>query len=173
MKKRAVEQPAKKPATPNLEEFPPYLFHLISSGLNGRLLERLRPYGVTVQRWRVLMVVMNKGPRSLSELTELTLIPQSGLSRVIDQMERDELVVRRLSAEDNRVVKLELTDHGRRLYWQILPAATEHARTVMAGLDKSQRKQLNDLLHHVLRNLQVFVSKGEYHLKEGSIDDEG
>ena len=104
-----------------LETFPPYLFHLIAAGLNQRLLERLRPHGVTVPRWRVLMVVAHLGPRTMSELIQWTLIEQSALSRVVDQMERDGLVARWASETDSRAIRVQLTDHGRGIYQKLYP----------------------------------------------------
>ena len=144
-----------------LDQFLPYLFHLITAGLSNRFLGRLRPNGVTVQRWRVLMVVMNRGPRNMSELVKLTLIPQSALSRLVDQMERDRLVVRRLSDLDTRVVEVELTDHGRQMYWRLVPAAIAHAEAIVEDFDEQERKLLYSLLRRVLANLQVDAFSGE------------
>jgi len=144
-----------------LDQFLPYLFHLITAGLSNRFLGRLRPNGVTVQRWRVLMVVMNRGPRSMSELVKLTLIPQSALSRLVDQMERDRLVVRRLSDLDTRVVEVELTDHGRQMYWRLVPAAIAHAEAIVEDFDEQERKLLYSLLRRVLANLEVDAFSGE------------
>lgn len=142
------------PRWPQLDQFPPYLFHLITSRLNSRLLERMRPHGVTVPRWRVLMVLMNEDGLAVGELVRLTLIPQSALSRVIDQMERDTLVVRQAAQHDNRVVKVHLTDHGRQVYWKIAPAAEEHAKDTLRSFDARERQQLVSYLHQVLVNLE-------------------
>jgi MarR family transcriptional regulator, organic hydroperoxide resistance regulator len=138
-----------------LEKFPPYLFHMITAGLNQRLLDRLRPHGVTVQRWRVLMVVANLGPRSMNELVQCTLIPQSALSRVIDQMERDGLVARWASKTDSRSVRVQLTDHGRSMYQELLPAAHEHADAIVAGFNKAEIAMFYNLLRRVLNNLNA------------------
>lgn len=141
-----------------LEKFPPYLFHMITACLNQRLLERLRPYGVTVQRWRVLMVVANLGPRSMNELVQCTLIAQSALSRVIDQMERDGLVARWASKTDSRSVRVQLTDHGRSMYRELLPAAHEHAEAIVAGFDEAEIATFYNLLKRVLHNLDATES---------------
>lgn len=138
-----------------LEKFPPYLFHLITSCLNQRLLERLRPHGVTIQRWRVLMVVANLGPRNMSELVELTLIPQSALSRVVDQMERDGLVARWISKTDSRSVLVQLTEHGRATYEQLAPTAREHADAIVANFDATELATLHTFLRRILGNLGV------------------
>lgn len=138
-----------------LEQFPPYLFHLITSCLNQRLLERLRPHGVTVQRWRVLMVVANLGPQTISELVRLTLIPQSALSRVVDQMERDGLVARWASKTDSRSVRVQLTEHGSTMYRQLVPTAHEHSDAIVANFDATELATLNEFLRRILGNLGV------------------
>ncbi|GAA5542066.1 MULTISPECIES: MarR family transcriptional regulator [Brucella] len=155
-----VEKDSKISARPvsrtlELEEFLPSLFNLITAGLNQQFLERLRPFGVTVQRWRVLMVIMNKGARNMGELVQLTLIPQSALSRLIDQMERDGLVVRRISDHDSRVVQVELTQGGQHIYHQLAPAAASHAKAITAGFDEAETAQLFSLLRRVLTNLDI------------------
>ncbi|MCI1002044.1 MULTISPECIES: MarR family winged helix-turn-helix transcriptional regulator [Brucella/Ochrobactrum group] len=155
-----VEKDSKISARPvsrtlELEEFLPSLFNLITAGLNQQFLERLRPFGVTVQRWRVLMVIMNKGARNMGELVQLTLIPQSALSRLIDQMERDGLVVRRISDHDSRVVQVELTQGGRHIYHQLAPAAASHAKAITADFDEAETAQLFSLLRRVLSNLDI------------------
>jgi DNA-binding MarR family transcriptional regulator len=153
--KKASRRAKERGEVLELETYLPYLFHLITAALSNRFLERLRPYGVTVQRWRVLMVVMNKGALNMNELIRLTLIPQSALSRLIDQMERDGLVVRRVSEADNRVVEVELTPHGHDTYWRLAGAAAEHAETIVIGLDQEERNELHSMLRRVLGNLQV------------------
>lgn len=155
-----VEKDSKISARPvsrtlELEEFLPSLFNLITAGLNQQFLERLRPFGVTVQRWRVLMVIMNKGARNMGELVQLTLIPQSALSRLIDQMERDGLVVRRISDHDSRVVQVELTQCGQHIYHQLAPAAASHAKAITADFDEAETAQLFSLLRRVLSNLDI------------------
>jgi len=155
-----VEKDSKISAQPvsrtlELEEFLPSLFNLITAGLNQQFLERLRPFCVTVQRWRVLMVIMNKGARNMGELVQLTLIPQSALSRLIDQMERDGLVVRRISDHDSRVVQVELTQCGQHIYHQLAPAAASHANAITADFDEAETAQLFSLLRRVLSNLDI------------------
>lgn len=140
---------------PDMDQFLPYLFHLITSRLSGRMLDRLRPYGVTVQRWRVLMVLMRRDGRPIGELEQVTLIPQSALSRVVDQMARDGLVTRRASQRDSRRVEVHLTEHGCAMYRQLAPVSAEHAEAIVASFTGEERAALFAMLHRVLHNLDV------------------
>lgn len=159
VKRRSRNGPEEVPSI-DLDEFLPYLFHLVASRLNHRFLERLRPHGVTVQRWRVLMAVRNLGPRNIGELGKLTLIPQSALSRVVDQMERDRLVLRQISEIDNRVVEVHLTAHGRLLYGKLVPAAMAHAEALVDEFSVSEREMLFMLLRRILKTLQTEALPG-------------
>jgi DNA-binding MarR family transcriptional regulator len=156
-----IASKAKGQVGAGMDAFLPYLFHLITAGLNARFLERLRPYGVTVQRWRVLMTIMDRGPRNIGQLGRLTLIPQSALSRLIDQMERDGLVGRKINEADSRVVTVELTDHGRHIYHQLAPVAALHADAIVKGFSDEERQALHVLLRRVLDNLGVNVPVDE------------
>ncbi|MHA1571678.1 MAG: MarR family winged helix-turn-helix transcriptional regulator, partial [Alphaproteobacteria bacterium] len=109
-----------------LDEFLPYLFNRITNRLNQDLLLDLRPLRVSVPRWRVLAVLRAREGRRMGDLSAYTVIEQSSLSRVIDQMERDNLVVRRHHVDDNRIIEVYLTDEGRAMFDQIYPLAFAH-----------------------------------------------
>ena len=137
----------------NPEEFLPAYFHHITNLLSTRLLERLRIYGVTVPRWRVLMNLMVRDGRTIGELVELTIISQPVLSRIIDQMERDGLVIRSTSERDSRIVEVYLTSRGRALYTKIAPVAARHAQLTVKSLSPAQQKDLLAMLRTIIRDL--------------------
>jgi DNA-binding MarR family transcriptional regulator len=143
-----LDQPALFP-----EEFLPAYFHRITNLLNARLLERLRIYGMTVPRWRVLIGLIARDGRTIGDLVDYTIIAQPALSRIIDQMERDGLVTRQTAEHDSRVVEVHLTPHGRKLYAKIAPVAARHAELTVKSLTAAQQKELVALLRIVTRNL--------------------
>ncbi|MCK9916379.1 MarR family winged helix-turn-helix transcriptional regulator [Microbacteriaceae bacterium K1510] len=137
------------------EDFLPYVFHRIASLLSARMLERLRRHAVTIPRWRVLLVLTNFDGLSIGELAERTIISQPVLSRVVDQMERDGLVKRRVSRRDTRRIEVYLTAHGRQIYRDVSPAAALHAEQIVMSLSKTEQKQLRALLRQVTENLSA------------------
>jgi len=137
----------------NPEEFLPAYFHHITNLLGMRLLERLRIYGVTVPRWRVLINLMARDGRTVGELVELTIISQPVLSRIIDQMERDNLVTRRTAERDSRIVEVYLTSRGRTLYAKIAPVAARHAQLTVKSLTPAQQQDLLAMLRTIIRDL--------------------
>jgi len=137
----------------DFESFLPYYFHLIAEGLGQRFRTILKPHGVTIRRWRILMVLMTSGPCNMTELRKKSLIEQSALSRVVDQMERDNLVIRRPKFDDNRIIEVFLTDQGRKSYFDLVPLAQTYAESIVDGMPKREQQALLNSLKKVLHNL--------------------
>ena len=74
-------------------------------------------HGLTLQEYEVLMNLTDAdgGRLRMSELAEGVLLSRSGLTRVVDRLERRELVVRSQAGDDGRGLFAELTPEGRRL----------------------------------------------------------
>ncbi|MEQ9664426.1 MAG: MarR family transcriptional regulator [Phycisphaerales bacterium] len=103
----------------DLGQFLPYLLNRVMGRMNQMLAQRLRLLWISFQEWRVLLVLVNKGPRNIKRLSEDTIIAHSTLSRMIDRMARADLVTRGASPGDARNVTLTATDRGRDLFRQI------------------------------------------------------
>lgn len=137
-----------------LEEFLPYLLNRITNRMNTDLRAQIRAIGLSVPQWRVLAVLHSGHGNRIGDLSKHTVIEQSTLSRVIDQMERDGLVMRRPLENDNRVIEVHLTDRGRQTYAEVLPIALAHYRRAIGGMSRQQRAALTQLLRTVMGNVE-------------------
>lgn len=74
-------------------------------------------HGLTLPEYEVLMNLTDAdgGRLRMSELAEGVLLSRSGLTRVVDRLERRELVLRSQAGDDRRGLFAELTPGGRRL----------------------------------------------------------
>jgi DNA-binding MarR family transcriptional regulator len=114
----------------------------------------LRLHRVSVPQWRVLCLLTTNGPQSIGAIVSSTVIAQSTLSRVVDQLERRHLVERRLRPSNNRVVEVHLTRQGRLLFRRILPAALTVRDALVAGLTEAESRQFRRLLQKLLAQLR-------------------
>ena len=99
------------------------------AGLMRRLdAELLEEHGLPLSHYDVLLQLAEAGGSlRMSELAEAVLLSRSGLTRLVDQLERRALVARRRSASDARGVEALLTEEG----WERLRAAAPtHVRGV-------------------------------------------
>jgi DNA-binding MarR family transcriptional regulator len=137
-----------------LEDYLPYQLFRIVNRLTLNLKNDLRPAKMTLARWRTLSVLTATDGRSMGELANYMVIEQPALSRVIDQMERDGLVTRRLASKDNRVVQVHLTDAGRQMFRQIRPLELRQYERTIEGFKPAELEELNKLLNRLWDNLQ-------------------
>ena len=56
--------------------------------------EALRPFGVELRHFAVLLVVVERGPTERRDLVEATGFDEAGIMRVVDDLERQGLAVR-------------------------------------------------------------------------------
>lgn len=115
--------------------------------------EDIRTYGLTQPQFGVLESLGHLGPITLGELSRKQLSSCGNITVVVDNLEKDGLVGRRASADDRRVVYVQLTAKGTRLFKGIF---ARHARCVeeLAGvLSEKEQRDLGRLLKKLGRSL--------------------
>ncbi len=70
----------------------------------------------------VRLGAVSGGRMGMLELAHATCFSRSGVSRIVDRLERRRLALRRISTEDRRLTWVELTEAGRDLMWELLAA---------------------------------------------------
>ena len=136
-----------------LEDYLPYQLFRIVNRLTLNLKNDLRPAKMTLSRWRTLSVLNASNGRSMGELADYMVIEQAALSRIVDQMERDKLVTRRLASNDNRVVRVYLTTAGRHMFREIRPLELSHYAKLIEGIKQKDLEKLEKSLHKLWQNI--------------------
>ena len=138
-----------------LEDYLPYQLFRIVNRLTLNLKNDLRPAKMTLARWRTLSVLNAEDGRSMGELSAYMVVEQPALSRIVDQMERDQLVTRRHASSDNRIVRVFLTSEGRRMFRDIRPLELHHYAQLIDGLEPGELQQFEKLLHLLWQNIDT------------------
>lgn len=136
------------------EEFVPYLLRRVSARLAKSLGEALKPFGHSPNFWRVLVALETRERPSISELSAMTIIDQSTLSRALDRMEEQGYVRRTPGSQDARNVEVGCTDAGRRAFRQILPVASAQYEWAIRGIPEQDLAVLKRTLQRMLRNIR-------------------
>ena len=86
-------------------------------------------HGLPLTSYEVLLFLADSpdGRMRMSELADSVLLSRSGLTRLVDRLERDGLLEREQCEEDARGYFAAITDRGRTLF-------TEARRTYLAGV---------------------------------------
>ncbi|MFF4113302.1 MarR family winged helix-turn-helix transcriptional regulator [Streptomyces sp. NPDC001714] len=112
----------------------------------GVMTETLRPLGIELRHFAVLLVLVDRGPTVQRDLGPATGSDKAGVMRVVDDLERMGLAVRKAVPGDRRVRAVEITPRGVELFDAAHVAAEPVAERLVAGLEPGEREQLTGLL---------------------------
>jgi DNA-binding MarR family transcriptional regulator len=76
------------------------------------------------------------------------------MTRMLDRLESKGLIRRNRSADDRRLMHLELTEEGRAAYPRMREISLTMANRVLRGFTKSEARQLEGFLTRMLENAQ-------------------
>jgi len=141
-----------------LSEHLPYLFKHIYSQLQVASAGHLARFGVSVAVWRILAVLWEHGELSHKDLADQTSIEVSSLSRVSKAVQRDGLIRRIRTEQDQRTVRVTLTDKGRALAQQIIPWALDCQAEIVGNLSAQDVDTLIRILHVIVQNLSSYAT---------------
>ncbi|MCZ1002819.1 MarR family transcriptional regulator [Streptomyces mirabilis] len=108
--------------------------------------EALRPLGIELRHFAVLLVLVDRGPTVQRDLAAATGSDKAGIMRVVDDLERMGLAVRKAVPGDRRVRAVEITPRGVELFDAAHVAAEPLAERLVADLGPGEREQLTGLL---------------------------
>lgn len=108
--------------------------------------EALRPLGIELRHFAVLLVLVNHGPTEQRVLVEATGSDKAGIMRVVDDLERKGLAVRKSVPGDRRVRAVEITPKGTEVFDAAHTAAEPLAERLVSAMGPGEAEQLKDLL---------------------------
>lgn len=85
-----------------------YLLRKIQGNLNCQMQSSAKSFGLTTSQFMVMFEIYNNKGISLIELSERLDLPKSSVSRLVDQLVNQEIVIREIPKENRRTVKLSI-----------------------------------------------------------------
>lgn len=114
----------------------------------------LKPTGLSVTRFRTLVVISRLPDCTMSELATVSTMDRTGLTRTIDQLIRDGLVTRKTEPDDRRKVRIALSPRGEAALAAAVPIAGAVNGRSLDGLSDDDRRAFVHCLERMLFNLQ-------------------
>ena len=122
------------------------------------LLRRLRvedeALGISAPRLSVLSVLVFAGPRRIGELARIEQVEPPTMTRLVDGLARDGLVLREPDPDDARAVRVRATSTGARTLRRGRARRVEALRTRLAGLSPTELAALGEGVEVLERILQ-------------------
>ncbi len=127
------------------------VFHL-GRELRTALDRRFESHGITSQQAALLLLSrLLKEPSPIKMAARLGT-DAAGMTRLLDRLERKQLIVRRVSPDDRRLVVVELGPRSRHVLPRLIPEFKWAENGLLDGFKKSEVDQLNKMLRRMLHN---------------------
>ena len=101
---------------------------------------------LTAPQFHVLEVLKDQGPMPLKRISEELMVTGANITCVVDNLEKEDLVVRVPSKEDRRIINAELTPKGREKMAALFPKYVENMAEIAGKLADNEQRELTRLL---------------------------
>lgn len=126
----------------------------VSAAINRKLSRNFRQYNVdiTPEQWTVLLYLWEKDGVTQQELCNATFKDKPSMTRLIDNMEKVNLVVRIASKTDRRTNLIHLTKTGKDLEEKLRYIANKTLKEALRGLSIEELSVSQEVLRKVFSN---------------------
>ncbi len=124
--------------------------------VEDKIRQKLREtFGITLPRFD-LMAQLERHPDGLTmgELSRRMMVTGGNITTIVDQLEKENLVVRVVGVNDRRSFTVKLTQAGRDAFTDMAIAHEAWVADLFEGLSVSQQSELYTLLGTMKKNLQ-------------------
>jgi DNA-binding MarR family transcriptional regulator len=113
----------------------------------------LSDFGCPALHWRVLSILNEEDAKTIGYLAQISVIQRSNLSYILESMEGAGLIVREDMSGDRRKTLVHITQKGRRLFAETLPAILDYYRKFLDGLSDDKIEEFIKVLRRIKKNI--------------------
>lgn len=126
----------------------------VSTAINRKLYRNFRLHGIDIspEQWTILLSLWEKDGVTQQELCNATFKDKPSMTRLIDNMERQHLVVRISDKRDRRTNLIHLTKTGRELENQAFVIANQTLKEALDGVPLEDLKIGQEVLRKIFMN---------------------
>jgi MarR family transcriptional regulator, organic hydroperoxide resistance regulator len=132
-----------------------YWTGLLEDRYNQLFVKAMRPARVTVSRYRTLAILAELDELTVNELARHSSIERSALSRLLDQLEREALIVRRPHRADRRALQIRITATGRAAFAAMRPVRRAVLKRATEGITPGEIERMRTVIQLMLHNLDA------------------
>lgn len=145
-------QPFYQVETYRVEESVGYLVNRLAQTVGRELDHRMIDLGLTDAQWKPLLMLHQGECSTAADLSRIACHDTGAVTRLLDRLEAKGLIRRVRSAEDRRVVNLELTEAGGKIAAEVPKIIVGLANQVLTGFSPDEFEKFKNLLGRALIN---------------------
>ena len=138
-----------------LENALAYWIHRVYQAERNELFREFREHGVelTPEQWIVLVRLWTEDGQTQTALGHATFRDRPTMSRILDVMEKNDLVGRRRDPDNARAWRVHLTAHGKALRKKLVPGAKHLVERSQRGISERDLATTRATLVQMFANL--------------------
>lgn len=110
-------------------------------------------FSLTRQQMVTMKVLFHEGPLPQNDLAFITERDKTSLTRLIDGMEKKNLVARIPSTEDKRVNLVHLTKNGEKVLNESMPLLLEIVNEIQQNVTEEEKKTIIEVMKKIQGNI--------------------
>lgn len=132
----------------------------VSMAINRQMYRNFKKEGldITPEQWTVLSFLWKEDGVSQQKLCDATFKDKPSMTRLIDNMVKQNLVDRKTPPNDRRSNLIFLTEKGRFIQEKAHKAVLDTMKYALAGIDEEGLNQVRNILKIVFNNIQGSLS---------------
>ncbi len=122
--------------------------------IDRNLGESLDKYGISIPQSFVLFCLLEDDGITLKEIGNRTLIDSSSMTVLVDKLEKEGLVERKLDAQDRRAIRVFITEAGKSIAQEATEIAKEFNARLYDLLGEGNQKEFIHGIKNLLNGLE-------------------
>ena len=123
-----------------------YQLGLLSEQMREQLNQKLQRYQLDLRLWHILMQLWKKDNVTQIQLAKRCQIPSYTITRLLDQLQRLNLIQRRVDTNNRRAFFIHLTPEAKALEHDLLQESERIEEDSLQGLTQEEQQQLLSLI---------------------------
>lgn len=120
----------------------------------------LSQYGLSLPRFYVILHIYNHPGINYIDLSNLMLCTKSNTTRVVQGIQKDNLVIRKSDPADGRSFQLYLTETGKALFERVYPAYLNQVDQLMSQFTDTELEHYTMVSQHIESTLAPNTGTG-------------
>lgn len=122
--------------------------------IDRNLSDRLENYGVSIPQSFILFCLLEDDGITLKEIGNRTLIDSSSMTVLVDKLENEGLVERKLDSQDRRAIRVFITESGKSIAKEVTNIAKDFNALLYDLLGEGNQKEFVHGINNLLTGLE-------------------
>lgn len=109
---------------------------------------------IMADEWFVILKLYHSLSDNLNEIAEGLALNKVKVTRLIEQLERNKLIIKEYEEGDRRFKNISFTEAGKSLYLKIEPIAQQTLKQTFFGFSEDEQQLLLQFYNRILLNLK-------------------